>query len=100
MLQRALLVSLLFAVAVGCGHAGAKLMTDTPILEYKAPDADEIAGIETDDDEKEEKEEKKAPPPKAEIPAPAPAPTAAATPKKAEPAKGTPPAPAPAPPKK
>jgi len=88
MLQRALLVSILFTFA--CGHAGAKLMTDTPILEYKAPDADEIAGIDTDEDEpKEEKKEEK-PAPHTQAPAAAPA---VATP----PAKGTAPAPGSAP---
>jgi hypothetical protein len=82
MLQRALLVSILFGF--GCGHAGAKLMTDTPILEYKAPDADEIAGIDTDEDEpKEEKKEEK-PAPHTQAPAAAPA--------VATPAKGTAPA--------
>ena len=88
MLQRALLVSILFTFA--CGHAGAKLMTDTPILEYKAPDADEIAGIDTDEDEPKEEKKDEKPAPHTQAPSAAPA---IATP----PAKGTAPATAPAP---
>jgi hypothetical protein len=45
--------SLLAAVSAGaaCTHAGGKLMVDVPkLLPYQPPDADEIAGIDTDED--------------------------------------------------
>jgi hypothetical protein len=72
---RALLLSVL--VGVGCGGgAGGKLMVDTPVLPYQAPDIDEITGIDSEAEE--------APPPKkpaaAEVPKPAAAPAAIASP--------------------
>jgi hypothetical protein len=39
------------AAAGACTHASANLMVDAPkMLPYQAPDADEIAGVESDDD--------------------------------------------------
>jgi len=39
------------AAAGACTHASANLMVDSPkMLPYQAPDADEIAGVESDDD--------------------------------------------------
>jgi hypothetical protein len=38
--------------AAGCTHAGGRLMVDSPkMLPYQAPDADEIAGVDTDEAE-------------------------------------------------
>lgn len=37
--------------AAGCTHASANLMVDSPkMLPYQAPDADEIAGVDSDED--------------------------------------------------
>lgn len=71
--MRTLLASILLAAAVvgtsACGGAkGGKIMADTPILEYQAPDVDELAGIE-EVEEPEEPEE----PEEGTEPAPAPA---------------------------
>lgn len=43
--------SLLAATAAlgGCHHAAGKVMADTPLLPYKAPDIDDITGIDPDD---------------------------------------------------
>ncbi|HEY0990679.1 MAG TPA: hypothetical protein VGD80_26685 [Kofleriaceae bacterium] len=39
------------AAAAACTHAGGKLMVDVPkLLPYQPPDADEIAGIDSDED--------------------------------------------------
>jgi hypothetical protein len=46
--------SLLAAVSAGaaCTHAGGKLMVDVPkLLPYQPPDADEIAGVDSDEEE-------------------------------------------------
>ena len=46
--------SLLAAVSVGaaCTHAGGRLMVDSPkLLPYQPPDADEIAGVDSDEEE-------------------------------------------------
>jgi hypothetical protein len=46
--------SLLAAVSVGaaCTHAGGRLMVDVPkLLPYQPPDADEIAGVDSDEEE-------------------------------------------------
>ena len=38
------------ATATACGGGGpGKIMADTPVLPYQAPDIDEITGIDTDD---------------------------------------------------
>lgn len=97
MKTRALILTVLLAggAGFGCSHPSAHVMGDTmawnrdqkkwePLIEYKAPDADELAGIDDDDD-------------KAEPPAPAPAPSAAPAP---APTPAPAPAPAPAPKKK
>ena len=45
--------SLLAAVSVGaaCTHAGGRLMVDAPkLLPYQPPDADEIAGVDSDEE--------------------------------------------------
>ena len=40
------------AAAAGCTSAGGKLMVDVPkLLPYQPPDADEIAGVDSEDDE-------------------------------------------------
>ena len=51
---RLTLLSLVRLVAFGgglaaCGHAG-KMVVDTPIAPYKAPDISDITGIDEDDD--------------------------------------------------
>jgi hypothetical protein len=59
--MRTLLASILLAAAVlgtsACGGAGAgKIMADTPIVEYLAPDVDELAGIEEPEEPEEEED--------------------------------------------
>jgi hypothetical protein len=39
----------LTATTGGCGHTG-KMVVDTPIAPYKAPDISDITGIDDDDD--------------------------------------------------
>ena len=77
----------IFVVVCGCGGSQNKVMADTPVLPYQAPDISEITGIEEPD----ESEPEAAPPahPAAEAHPTAPAKTPAAAP--------TPPAPAKAP---
>jgi len=72
----------MFALVVGlcagsgaCGSTQNKVLADTPVLPYQAPDIAEITGIEEDEEPADEAEEAPAP-----APAPAPTPTAAATP--------------------
>jgi hypothetical protein len=81
---------LILALGAACGSKkGGTLMTDTPVLPFKAPDVEEISGV-SDEPEPPPPEE-----PKAQTPPPAPTPVIA-TP--AQPT--TPPARAPAPPAK
>lgn len=64
-------VSLLLMIAAwGCGHGG-RMVVDTPIKPYQAPDISEITGIDEDDNADQGS---------AAAPAPAPAPTPAAAP--------------------
>ncbi|MGE5183571.1 MAG: hypothetical protein ACM31C_15975 [Acidobacteriota bacterium] len=76
------------AVVLGlsaCGHSG-KMVVDTPIKPYQAPDISEITGIDEDDATDQDKTEAPAP-----APAPAPVPAAApASEKKAAPEKKPP----------
>ncbi|MGE0870863.1 MAG: hypothetical protein AB7P03_20010 [Kofleriaceae bacterium] len=44
------LLVLIFAAACGGGPAG-KIMADTPVLPYRAPDIDEITGIDPEAEE-------------------------------------------------
>jgi hypothetical protein len=66
-MHRALALLILSLAACG-GAAAGKIMADTPVLPYQAPDISEITGIE-EPDESEATEKAPAPPP-----APAPAP--------------------------
>jgi hypothetical protein len=48
----ALLLSLALALVTGCGGGpGGKLMVDSPITQFEAPDEDEIEGDEDDDED-------------------------------------------------
>jgi hypothetical protein len=87
-------VAVVVTAAGACAHPQNKIMADTPVLPYQAPDIAEITGIEEPDEDAEEQEPAPAPAPEAHKaePAPAPAPAKPATP--AAPAK--PPAKAPA----
>jgi hypothetical protein len=62
--------------ALGCGHSG-KMVVDTPIKPYQAPDISEITGIDEDDNADQGS---------AAAPAPAPAPASAAAPAASAPA--------------
>ncbi|MBL9013273.1 MAG: hypothetical protein JNL83_03800 [Myxococcales bacterium] len=43
------------AAATACGGGGGgKIMADTPVLPYQAPDIDEITGMESEDEDAEE----------------------------------------------
>jgi len=80
--------------AVGaCAAPRNKVMADTPVLPYQAPDIAEITGIEEPDEDAEEQEAPApapAPEHKTEAPAPAPAPAPATPAKPAAPAKTAP----------
>jgi hypothetical protein len=61
--MRAFIVFVLLAVGCGSGPKG-RLVVDTPIMPFKALDADELAGIEpADEDAAPEDGPKPAPPP-------------------------------------
>lgn len=79
------------AAAGACAHPQNKVLTDTPVLPYQAPDIAEITGIEEPDTDTEEAEQPA--PEHHEAPAPAPAPEKKEAPPPATPAKA-PPAPA------
>ena len=50
-IARVAAVAAAMAAAAACTHAGGKLMVDVPkLLPYQPPDADEIAGIDSDED--------------------------------------------------
>lgn len=68
------LIVVLLAAGSGCGSAQKnKVVTDTEILPYVAPDVEEIAGTDMEDDVE---------PEETETPAPAPAPAPAQNPQK------------------
>jgi hypothetical protein len=47
----ALLLSLALALVTGCGGgSGGKLMVDSPLTQFQAPDEDDLAGDEDDDE--------------------------------------------------
>jgi hypothetical protein len=107
MRNRALIIELakvaaaltLVGALVACGGASkGKIMADTPMLPYQAPDANEIAGIEEDEDEVADDDEDEPAP--ARSVAPAPTPAAAPAPAKPAPAKAAPTKPAPTAPAK
>lgn len=91
MLLRASLFLTLALATLGCGGSkkGGKLMVDTPVLPYKAPDIEELSGV---SDDEPDAAEPPAEEPKAEAPAPAPAPVAASPAPTAQPAATKPPA--------
>ncbi|MGE0547106.1 MAG: hypothetical protein AB7R00_08625 [Kofleriaceae bacterium] len=69
---------LVLAIAAGCGGGpGGKIMADTPVLPYQAPDIDEITGIDSEAEDDTDAEADAAP---AADPAPAQSPTPASTP--------------------
>jgi hypothetical protein len=50
----ALLLSLALALVTGCGGGpGGKLMVDSPITQFQAPDEEDLAGDDADEDEAE-----------------------------------------------
>jgi hypothetical protein len=51
------------AAMAGCGHTGNKIMADTQVLPYQAPDISEITGIEEPDSDSDEATEAPAPAP-------------------------------------
>ena len=53
-------VGVIAVAAAGCGSRPNKIMADTPVLPYQAPDISEITGIE-EPDESEEATEPEAP---------------------------------------
>ena len=57
-------VGVIAVAAAGCGSRPNKIMADTPVLPYQAPDVSEITGIEEPDESETE----------GEAPAPAPEP--------------------------
>ena len=58
-------VGVIAIAAAGCGSRPNKIMADTPVLPYQAPDISEITGIE-EPDESESEEGGEAPAPAAE----------------------------------
>lgn len=57
-------VAVIAVAAAGCGSRPNKIMADTPVLPYQAPDVSEITGIEEpDESESTEVEEAPAPAP-------------------------------------
>jgi 2-oxoglutarate dehydrogenase E2 component (dihydrolipoamide succinyltransferase) len=83
-------VAAVITVGGACASTPNKVLADTPVLPYQAPDIAEITGIEEDDEDTVDEEEAPASEPEA-APAPAPAPAPAAAPAKAPaPAKAAP----------
>ncbi|HTL38046.1 MAG TPA: hypothetical protein VL326_33170 [Kofleriaceae bacterium] len=56
-------VGVIAAMAAGCGARPNKIMADTAVLPYQAPDISEITGIEEPDTDSEEAPEAPAPEP-------------------------------------
>ncbi len=87
LLRASLLLALALGTLIGCGaKKGGKLMVDTPVLPYKAPDIEELSGVSDEPDPEpadESKPEAATPPPPqpvAATPAPAAQPTASKPP--------------------
>lgn len=68
-LSKAIVVVLAASAATGCGGTKmGKIMADTPVLPYQAPDIDELTGIETPDPDDATETPAEAPPESAQNP--------------------------------